>query len=70
MKETGFTPATTMFLTSVDQTAYNIDINEYLEKDQMPPEIEPKMDDFGLLPLPYTLNLEDEESEQERENNP
>ena len=34
----------------------------------MPPQIDPKMDDFGLLPLPYTLNLEDEDSEIDNPN--
>ena len=33
MKDTGFTPASTMFMTSVDQTSYSYDVNEYLEKD-------------------------------------
>jgi len=55
MHETSYTPAKTVFLTSVDQSQYNYDINEYLEKDAMPPAIEPKNHDFGLLPLPYTV---------------
>lgn len=62
VQDTGYTPARTVFLTSVDQSQYNYDINEYLEKDMLPPKFEPKPHDFGLLPLPYTVSgLEDED---------
>jgi hypothetical protein len=62
VRDTGYTPARTVFLTSVDQSQYNYDINEYLEKDMLPPKFEPQPNDFGLLPLPYTVSaLEDEE---------
>lgn len=56
VNDTGYTPAQTVFLTSVDQSQYNYDINEYLEKEVMPPKFEPKPHDFGLLPLPYTVS--------------
>jgi hypothetical protein len=42
LKDTVYTASRTLFLTSVDQNQYNYDINEYLEKDEVPPAIEPK----------------------------
>lgn len=33
ISDTGYTPTQTIFLTAVDQSQHNVDINEYLEKD-------------------------------------
>ena len=68
MNETMYTPSKTVFLTSVDQSQYSFDINEYLDRDEMPPPINPRAHDCGLLPLPYTIDKDDPAEEGTRLN--
>lgn len=49
-----YSPARTLFVTSVDQSRQAFDVGDYLEKGASPPDFPPQADDFGLIPLPFT----------------